>query len=74
MQNMTSGYNMHNNMLYMFNMQNHMNENMQDKNGGFYFRKFKNHLEKYSFMRWSNSWMFVGLWSLIRDKKINSDA
>ena len=52
----------------------YMNENMQDKNGGFYFRKFKNHLEKYSFMRWSNSWMFVGLWSLIRDKKINSDA
>jgi hypothetical protein len=52
----------------------YMHENMQDVNGGFYFRKFKNHLEKYSFMRWSNSWMFVGLWSLIRDKKINSDA
>jgi hypothetical protein len=52
----------------------YMLENMQDPNGGFYFRKFKNHLEKYSFMRWSNSWMFVGLWSLLREKNHRTDA
>jgi len=52
----------------------YMHENMQDENGGFYFRKFKNNLEKYSFMRWSNSWMFVGLWSLIKEKNNKLDA
>ncbi len=32
------------------------------------------YLEKYSFMRWSNSWMFVGLWSLLKEKNNKIDA
>jgi hypothetical protein len=38
-----------------------MIENMQDKKGFFYFRKYKSSTEKISFMRWSNAWMFAGL-------------
>jgi len=42
-----------------------MINNMQDKQGYFYFRKFENHTEHQSFMRWSNAWMFAGLSTLI---------
>lgn len=42
-----------------------MIENMQDKNGFFYFRKFKNYTVKRSFMRWSNAWMFAGSATLL---------
>lgn len=38
-----------------------MSENMQDKRGFFYFRKYKTHTEKIPFMRWSNAWMFTGM-------------
>jgi hypothetical protein len=37
---------------------------MQDPKGFFYFRKFERHLEKTSFMRWSNAWMLAGLSAL----------
>ncbi len=39
----------------------YMIQTMQDKKGYFYFRKYKKHLIKTSFMRWSNAWMLVGL-------------
>lgn len=42
-----------------------MTLNMQDKKGGFYFRKYNTHTERTIFMRWSNAWMFVGLAYLI---------
>jgi len=35
--------------------------NMQDKKGYFYFRKYKLRTDKTSYMRWSNAWMFAGL-------------
>jgi len=38
-----------------------MSENMQDKTGYFYFRKFKYYTNKKSFMRWSQAWMFAGM-------------
>ena len=44
----------------------YMSMNMQDENGGFYFRKYKNHTEKISFMRWSNAWMFAGMATLLK--------
>ncbi len=42
-----------------------MIENMQDKKGYFYFRKYANKTERISFMRWSNAWMFAGLTDLL---------
>ncbi|MCR9014619.1 delta-aminolevulinic acid dehydratase [Aquiflexum gelatinilyticum] len=38
-----------------------MCNNMQDKNGGFYFRIHKHYKDKTIFMRWNNAWMFAGL-------------
>lgn len=35
--------------------------NMQAKEGFFYFRKYKTYTIKTPFMRWSNAWMFAGL-------------
>jgi len=35
--------------------------NMQDNEGYFYFRRYKYTIDKTSFMRWSNAWMFAGL-------------
>ncbi len=40
-------------------------KNMQSENGYFYFRKHKHYLQKTSFMRWSNVWMFVGIASYL---------
>jgi hypothetical protein len=45
--------------------------NMQDSKGFFYFRKYKNTLNKTSFMRWSNAWMFVGLSYLLYKSEKN---
>lgn len=42
-----------------------MLENMQDKQGYFYYRKYRNYTEKMSFMRWSNAWMFAALSRLL---------
>lgn len=39
--------------------------NMQAKTGYFYFRKFRHYTIKTSFMRWSNSWMLLGLSELL---------
>ena len=41
-------------------------EGVVGENGGFYFRKYKNHTEKISFMRWSNAWMFAGMATLLK--------
>ncbi|HMT28656.1 MAG TPA: pectate lyase, partial [Bacteroidia bacterium] len=41
-------------------------QEMQSPEGYFYFRKYKYYTEKHSFMRWSNSWMFVGLSELLK--------
>lgn len=38
-----------------------MIQNMQADDGHFFFRKYKNHIEKTSFMRWSDSWMLAGM-------------
>jgi len=38
-----------------------MVDHMQNANGSFKFRKFKNYTVHTSFMRWSNAWMFVSL-------------
>ncbi|HOI30220.1 MAG TPA: hypothetical protein PLZ15_10735 [Melioribacteraceae bacterium] len=43
------------------NVAEFMIENIQSKEGYFYFRKFKYHKNTTSFMRWSNAWMFVSL-------------
>ncbi|MEP7168404.1 MAG: delta-aminolevulinic acid dehydratase [Bacteroidota bacterium] len=45
-----------------------MIQNMQHDEGYFYFRKYKNHTEKISFMRWSNAWMFLALSELLSVK------
>lgn len=42
-----------------------MIENMQHKDGSFYFRKYKWHNEKTSFMRWSNAWMLAGIATML---------
>lgn len=42
-----------------------MINNMQSDKGYFYFRKYKYHTEKTSFMRWSNAWMLAALSTLI---------
>lgn len=52
----------------------YMTENMQSANGYFYFRKFKNHTEKISFMRWSNAWMFAGLTTLLASNHLNPES
>ena len=39
--------------------------NMQSKNGYFYFRKYKGFVNKTSFMRWSQAWMFSALSGLL---------
>lgn len=36
-------------------------ENMADKEGYFYYRKYKNYTNKISYMRWSNAWMLTAL-------------
>jgi hypothetical protein len=40
---------------------NYMLGEMQQLDGGFKFRKFKNYTISTSFMRWSNAWMFAAL-------------
>jgi len=44
----------------------YMINNMQDKEGYFYFRDYGNKKDKTSFMRWSNAWMFTALSKLIK--------
>lgn len=39
--------------------------NMQSKDGHFYYQKFMTHTNKISYMRWSNAWMFLALIYLI---------
>ena len=48
----------------------YMINTMQNKNGYFYFRKYKNRIVKTSFMRWSNSWMFLALAKILIGKQI----
>lgn len=48
------------------NVAQYMIQNMQDKKGYFYFRKYPNNTEKISFMRWSNAWMFAGLCAVLK--------
>ncbi len=38
-----------------------MKNNMQSEAGNFYFRRYKRHVEKTAFMRWSDAWMLAGL-------------
>lgn len=42
-----------------------MIQNMQHDSGYFYFRKYKNHTIKTSFMRWSNAWMMLAMSELL---------
>jgi hypothetical protein len=42
-----------------------MINNMQSEKGFFYFRRYNNHVEKTSFMRWSNAWMLASLSALM---------
>ncbi len=39
--------------------------NFQGKDGHIYFRKYKYHTSRVSFMRWSNAWMYVALSKLL---------
>lgn len=39
--------------------------NMQDKKGYFYYRKFKRYTNKIPYMRWSQAWMMLGLSQLM---------
>lgn len=45
-----------------------MINNMQNKDGYFYFRNYGSKINKTSFMRWSNAWMFAALSRLLVDK------
>lgn len=42
-----------------------MIDNMQNKDGSFYFRKYRNFTVRIPFMRWSNAWMFASLAKLV---------
>lgn len=42
--------------------------NMQSKEGYFYFQKKGNRINKISYMRWPNSWMFYGMSYYIKNK------
>lgn len=48
-------------------------KNMQDKKGGFYFRKHKRYTDKSIFMRWNNAWMFAGLSYYLYQSKENKN-
>jgi len=41
-------------------------QNMQAKDGHFYYHNYKIHKHKISYMRWSNAWMFLALTHLIK--------
>jgi len=41
--------------------------NMQAKDGHFYYHNFRFHKHKISYMRWSNAWMFLALTFLINE-------
>jgi hypothetical protein len=41
---------------------------MQNENGFFYYRKYKFYTNKISYLRWSNSWMLLGLSMLLQKK------
>ena len=43
--------------------------NMQAKDGHFYYQKFRFHVHKISYMRWSNAWMFLALTYLKTENK-----
>jgi rhamnogalacturonyl hydrolase YesR len=43
-------------------------DNMQDKKGYFYYRKFKYYTNKIPYMRWSQAWMALALTNLIASK------
>lgn len=52
---------------------NWMIVHMQDKQGGFYFRKHPRYTDRKVFMRWNNAWMFAGLaYFLFRNQGQNS--
>jgi hypothetical protein len=40
-------------------------QNMQGKDGHFYYQKFTTHTNKISYMRWSQSWMFLALTDIL---------
>jgi hypothetical protein len=44
---------------------NYTIENMQDKEGFFYYRKLKSYTHKIPYMRWSQAWMFTALTELL---------
>ena len=43
--------------------------NMQSKDGHFYYQIFKYHKHKISYMRWSNAWMLLALSMLMKEEK-----
>ena len=52
---------------------NYTIENMQDKEGFFYYRNYKYYKNKISYMRWSNAWMFLALITLFENLNNNND-
>ncbi|MCD4747645.1 MAG: hypothetical protein K8R58_15220 [Bacteroidales bacterium] len=46
-----------------------MMENMQAKNGNYYYRRKKNSVNKMTFMRWANAWMFAAKARLLLELK-----
>jgi len=52
-----------------------INNNMIDKDGYFYYRKYKLYTNKISYMRWSNAWMFLAFteYILMNKKTIRND-
>ena len=44
-------------------------KHMQHKKGFFYYRKYRMHTHKISYMRWSQAWMFVALTELVISNK-----
>lgn len=45
-------------------------DNMQAKDGHFYYQKFRNYSNRLSYMRWSQAWMFLALSYLLTNKKV----
>jgi len=44
-------------------------DNMQHKNGYFYYQKFKNFSNKIPYIRWSQAWMLLALSTLLDKNK-----
>lgn len=62
---------MHENSLLLNKIYSWAFDNMQNKDGYFYYQKRGSSLNKINYMRWPNAWMFYGMSYIIRYKSYN---